>query len=485
MDLHRCLSVGGRAEDLALLGGNGGVAFDDPGGYPAQGLDAERQRGDVEEQDVLELARQNAGLDRGAQGHDLVGVDPAMGFAPEDFACDLLNQGHPRLPSDQDDLVQLARIDLRVLEGVEARLPGSLDQIVHQLFEPGPGELHYQVLRAGRVRSDEGKVDLAGLRGGEFALGPLGSLLEPLKGHRIPGEIDSLLRFKLLDQPVYDLQVEVVTAQVGVAVCRADLEDPIGDLEDGNVERSSAEVEHRDGLVHALLVETVGQGSRGRLVHYPENLETRYPAGILRGLPLAVVEVCRHRHHGLGDLLAEVVLGCLTHLLQDHRGDLGRRVPPALDLDHRVAVRTLDDLVGNPGLLGVDFAELPSHEPLDREHRVDRVGYGLSAGDHPRVTLPRVCECDNGGGRPEAFGVGDDDRLAALENGDAGVRRSQIYSYHLSHSNLPFGNHRVQAAAQQRRRPIKNPVRPALSSPARRRQPAAGRFPEARSRVRR
>src|ERR1700734_1757054 len=53
-------------EDLGLLGGDRGVALDELGEDPALGLDAERQRGDVEQQDVLDLALEHAGLQAGA-----------------------------------------------------------------------------------------------------------------------------------------------------------------------------------------------------------------------------------------------------------------------------------------------------------------------------------------------------------------------------------------------------------------------------------
>src|SRR5881409_1635113 len=77
---------------------------------------------------------------------------------------------------------------------------------------------------------------------------------------------------------------------------------------------------------------------------------------------------------------AEIVLRRLLHLLEDHRGDLGRGVRLALDLDRRQAVRPGADLVGNPlDLLG-DLAHPPAHEPLDREHRVRRVRDGLPLG---------------------------------------------------------------------------------------------------------
>ncbi len=65
----------------ALLGRDRGVALDQPGEHAAQGLDAQRQRRDVQQQHILDLAGQHAALDRRADRHDLVRVD-ALGAAP-------------------------------------------------------------------------------------------------------------------------------------------------------------------------------------------------------------------------------------------------------------------------------------------------------------------------------------------------------------------------------------------------------------------
>ena len=73
-------------EDLALLGRDGRVALDQPGEHAALGLDAERQRRDVEQQDVLDLAGEHAALDGGADGHDLVRVDALVRLLAEELA---------------------------------------------------------------------------------------------------------------------------------------------------------------------------------------------------------------------------------------------------------------------------------------------------------------------------------------------------------------------------------------------------------------
>ena len=56
VDLNAGLVVSSGGEDLALLGGDGGVAVDDLGADAAQGLNAQAQRGDIQQQQALDVA---------------------------------------------------------------------------------------------------------------------------------------------------------------------------------------------------------------------------------------------------------------------------------------------------------------------------------------------------------------------------------------------------------------------------------------------
>src|SRR5205814_6314389 len=63
-------------------------------------------------------------------------------------------------------------------------------------------------------------LDLRLLRRAELDLGLLRSLLETLEGHAVVLQVDALILFELLDEPIHDPLVEVVTTEVRVAVCR-------------------------------------------------------------------------------------------------------------------------------------------------------------------------------------------------------------------------------------------------------------------------
>ena len=169
-----------------------------------------------------------------------------------------------------------------------------LQQVLDQLLELRARQLHLQVLRPGLVRGDERQVDVGLHHRGELHLGLLRRLLQALQRHPVLAQVDAVALLELRDDPVDDALVEVVAAEVRVAVGRLHLDDALADLEDRDVERAAAEVVDGDRLV-LLLVEAVGQRRRRRLVDDAHHLEAGDLAGVLGRLALRVVEVRRAR----------------------------------------------------------------------------------------------------------------------------------------------------------------------------------------------
>jgi hypothetical protein len=134
--------------------------------------------------------------------------------------------------------------------------------------------------------------------------------------------------------------------------------------------------------------------------------------GLLGGLALAVLEVRGHRDDGVGDRLAQVGLGVALELLQHARADLLRGVLLAVDV------------VGRPA--GADVA-------LDRPDRPVDVGHGLVLRGLPDEHLAVAGEGHDRGCGALALGVGDDRRLAALEDGDDGVGGPEVDADRTSH----------------------------------------------------
>src|SRR3954453_8233667 len=96
------VGLGGR-EGLGLLGRDRRVALDQLRHHAAFGLDPKGQRGDVEQQHVLDVASQHAGLDPGADRDHLVGVDPLVRLLAGQLFHLLAHRRHPGHAADQDD----------------------------------------------------------------------------------------------------------------------------------------------------------------------------------------------------------------------------------------------------------------------------------------------------------------------------------------------------------------------------------------------
>ena len=121
-------------------------------------------------------------------------------------------------------------------------------------------------------------------------------------------KVDALIFLKFVDDPSDQDLVDVVTAEVRIAIGRFDLDDSLANLEDRNVECTAAEVENGDDLV-LFLIESVCQRGRCRLVHDTKHFEPRDLSGVLCRLTLSVVKVSGHGNDGLFDLRTEIILG--------------------------------------------------------------------------------------------------------------------------------------------------------------------------------
>ena len=372
-------------------------------------------------------------------GHGFVRVDVAAGLLVEEVLHLLLHQRHARLAADQNDIVDLADIEARILQGSPAGAQRLVDQFFDQRLQFRPAELQHQVLGPGLIGRDVGQIHFRLLAVGQLNLGLLRSLLEALQGQRVVVQIDAVLLLEFVGQIVDYGEVEIFAAEEGIAIGRKHLELVLsvdfGDLDDRDVEGAATEVVDCDPGVAALLVEPVGQcGGRG-LVDDALDFQPGNAAGVLGCLALRVVEIGRYRDHRIGHGFAQVVLGGFLHLLQNLGRDLRRRQLFVLGLNPGIAIARLDNGIGHhlDVLLHHVVLEFSADQALDGKHRVARVGHRLSLGILADENLAVLGVGDDGGRRSIPLGVLDDPGIAAIEHGDARIGRTQINSDDLSH----------------------------------------------------
>src|SRR5215203_399503 len=321
----RTLIVVGRSKYLTLTCRYSCIPLDELCHHATLGFNTQREGRDVEEQHVLHFACEDPGLDGGAYGHDLIGVDALVRLLARDLLDLLLNGRDAGGAADEDNLVHLALAKPRVLHCLAHRTGRRLHKVRGELVELRTAKRQIEVLGAVRIGGYKRQVDGCARRGGELLLGLLRCLDEALGSHLVLREVYPFGLFELLHHPLDYLGVEVIATEVVVPARGLDLKDALTEREDRDVKRSTAEVEDEDGLL-PLLVEPISERGSGRLVDDTLDVEARDAARVLGRLTLGVLEVGGHRDDRLGNLFAEIRLSVPLDLLQDHRGDLRWRV---------------------------------------------------------------------------------------------------------------------------------------------------------------
>ena len=224
MDLNARLIVRRRREHLALRGRDRRVALDDLRADAAEGLDAERKRGNVEEQDILDLTDEDTALDRCADGDALIRVDALRRLLAKDLADGFLYRRDTGRAADENDLVDVAAREPRILHCLACRHHRALHEVSRQLIELRTRKRQIEMLRTRCICRDERQVDVRLAHARELDLRLLSCLDETLCTHLVLREVDAVLLLELLDHPVHNLLVEIVAAEHRVAVRRLDFE---------------------------------------------------------------------------------------------------------------------------------------------------------------------------------------------------------------------------------------------------------------------
>src|SRR5262249_20335926 len=116
VDFDHLLVIGDGGKHEALLCRNGRVAVEDLCEQTSAGLDAERQRDDVEKNRVFDVAGEASRLNRRADRHDLIGVDLYRRLAMKDLSHALNDDGRASLTADEQHLCDVGRSKLYVGE---------------------------------------------------------------------------------------------------------------------------------------------------------------------------------------------------------------------------------------------------------------------------------------------------------------------------------------------------------------------------------
>ena len=299
---------------------------------------------------------------------------------------------------------------------------------------------------------NEGKRNRGAQHAGEFLLRLLSRFRQPLQGLAIAAQINLVLLFKGIGKPVDDALIEIVAAELRVAVRRLDVKNSIGDAQQGDVKGASTKVEDQDPFDGAA-IKSVGQSCCGGLVEDALHRDARQASGVAGGLALRIIEIGGHGHHRRLHRFTQVS-GRVIHQFADDAGhQLFGRVFP---LGHRARHPNLPLVVGthrvgNRQAAVLQFVPVPADEPLQVREGVAGAEHQLAPGQLTHQQFLILGVSDNGWGGSAALGIGDHVGTTCLQHSDNRIGGPQIDSDdppHIPENLIPTltaGSNRLQS----------------------------------------
>ena len=350
------------------------------------------------------------------------GLIDALGLAAEHLCEAHAYRRDPRCrAADAEDVADLVRRQARLGEHLLGDLDRAADVAVDQLLELRTIESERQ--RADLAVRQVDAIDLAfgGVILREVTLDGLGAHHQLHHQYRVLARIEAKDAIALRSEHLGEGAIEIIAAKEEVAVGREHLEHVAVDLEDRDVERAAAEIEHADELI-LVAAEAVRERGRRGLVDQARDREAGEPTGFLGRGALGVGEVRRHGDDRVADAGAELAFGAALEMEQHVRRDLGHRHPAIAHGDDRLLVRTFDDLVADAGQRELDErpADVLADEPLGRVDDMVWLGEAVALGIAADHDTAACRERDHR--RMDALGVWPEDELHTCWSCHGGTR---------------------------------------------------------------
>ena len=216
---------------------------------------------------------------------------------------------------------------------------------------------------------------------GEFLLGFLGCFGQALKGLAIPPQIQSMLSLERISNPIHNALIEIIPAQLGVAVGGFDVEHTVRDSKQRHIKSATTEVKHQHAT-NGAAIKAIGEGGSRGFVEDAFHGDARQSASVAGGLTLSVIEIGRNRNHRCFDGFAQIGAGVIHQFADDAGYQLLRRVFP---FRHWTGNTNLTAIIGTNGVgdckaAVLQFLPVTPDEALEIGERVARAQHQLSSG---------------------------------------------------------------------------------------------------------
>ncbi len=421
MDIHRRLIVCRSGENLCFLGRNGGVSLNHRSEYAAQCFNAEGQWRHIEKKHILHFPFQHARLNSRAHRDRFIRVDSFVRLFPKFIPNERLYCRNAGGATHEKDLFNIRGRNARISHGnINGRHRGLHKVLCNAVkFRPGQGSVEVNGL-AVNIHREEGQVYFRRHDAGKLNFGLFTRFLQALIGHGITAQLKAILLLEGIGNPVHHAGIEIISAQVAVAVGCLDFKDTVSQIQDRHIEGTAPEVIDEEGVLFSILnlIEPIGQRRCSGFIDDAEHIESRNFARVLRGLALTVREIGRAGNDCIGNLLAQVGFRIGFQLLQNHCGDFLRGI--ALVINGHFIIAAHMALNGNDGAV--------------------RIGHSLALCQLSHQPFPRLGEAHHRRSQTGAFRIRNDNRLAAFHDGHHRICRPQINTNYFRHKNSLLQN---------------------------------------------
>ena len=211
-------------------------------------------------------------------------------------------------------------------------------------------------------------------------------------------QVDPSIRFKFRNNPVHHRHIPIVSTQMGIPIRRLHFKKPVPNIQNRDIKSPTAQIINRNLLI-LLLIQSVGQRGRRRLVNDPQNFQPSNFPRVFRCLTLTIVEISRHRDHRLGDFFSQLRFRIRLEFGQNKGGNfLGRKrflLPLHFHFDMGIPILRCHHFVGQPLGLFLHFDKFATDQPLDRKNRVLGIGHRLPLRRLPHHPLPTLRKSHN------------------------------------------------------------------------------------------
>ena len=324
----------------------------------------------------------------GAQRHGQIRMHVLARLQAGLFDEQVGDQRCARRAAHQQNRIHVAGL----LAGILQRFGHAVERGFHQRTNHGliffARNFHFEMQGPEELGDQRLLADLDIRFKAQFLLGFFRRPPEPRLGRRVPlADIDAVLLFELGRQALGQQIVEVVAAEVVVAVTRQHLGDVAFHGDHGDIEGAAAEVVNERRVPRSVAV-AVGQAGRRGLIENAHHFQSGERAGLARGVALRIGKVGGHGDHGLLGALAQRAVGPLREFTQDERGDLLRQKVLAAHAHFFLAAHpALDAAHGALGVKRLLVARRLAHQQFSGRGESHAGGQhaGISRPQHPHL----------------------------------------------------------------------------------------------------